>query len=245
VTEIATNQISRKERILSAIAKRQHSIEKKPSHKGSAKSSVLIAFTFYIVAITSKFSLVSDKGAISTDGLSQLKEEIEAFKEIFSIPREVVDRIERYYVEAIHDQLDAIHAAKQVTSLFPDNQTIIEQLAKNLFLFIDACGGFTSKRALFLKQVVIALGFNENYYKRLLREQIIPQQEDPLVVLGVTENVSYVDLRKAYRVAAKEWHPDRFCAADTPKELLEITTDKFNRIQQAFMAIKLKRGFNL
>lgn len=240
------SELTRKELILRSIEKRENSIDNKsPKHNKNAKSSILIAFTFYVVAIASKFSLVTEKGTFSSAAITQLKEEIEAFKQVFSIPSSVVEKIEQYYIEALHDNLDAIHAAKQVVTLFPDNKVVLEQLSKNLFLFIDACGGFTPERVKFLKPVVLALGFNENYFRSLLRAQIIPQQEDSFDILGVNQNVNYVDLRKAYRLLIKEWQPDRFSDNDVPQELRDAAKDKVNRIQQAFEAIKLKKGYNL
>ncbi len=54
---------------------------------------------------------------------------------------------------------------------------------------------------------------------------------DPYKVLGVSENVSDADLKKAYRDLSKKWHPD--ANPDNP----EAAEERFKEIQEAYRQI--------
>ncbi len=60
-------------------------------------------------------------------------------------------------------------------------------------------------------------------------------------VLGLTENASVDEIKKAYRNLAKKYHPDRLQNAS--KQDIEIAKEKFQKIQSAYEKIKNSRGF--
>ncbi len=60
-------------------------------------------------------------------------------------------------------------------------------------------------------------------------------------VLGVTENATDDEIKKAYREMAKKFHPDRVAAMG--EEYQKGANEKFQKIQEAYDAIKKNRGF--
>ena len=60
--------------------------------------------------------------------------------------------------------------------------------------------------------------------------------------LGVSESASDDEVRKAYRRLAKENHPDSLIAKGLPEEFIEYATERFQRIQNAWDAVKKARG---
>ncbi len=60
-------------------------------------------------------------------------------------------------------------------------------------------------------------------------------------VLGLTENATTNEIKKAYRSLAKKYHPDRLQNAS--KQDIEIAKEKFQKIQSAYENIKNSRGF--
>jgi DnaJ like chaperone protein len=217
-----------------AIAKREESLSQKNINKGN---SIQIAFTLYVIAIAAKLAIIGSSE-------KNIEEQIESFKEIFSIPDSQNDKIEGFYKDAVLDKIEATHYAHQLTNLFPSNRLLLEELIDDLFVFADADGPFTSEKVQFLKDIVLALKFNENYFGRVLRKHLIKSSSDPYELLSVASDVSYVDLKKSYRRAIRDCHPDKFSNDNVMAELKEIAEEQFNYYTQAYEAIKLKKGFN-
>jgi tetratricopeptide (TPR) repeat protein len=63
---------------------------------------------------------------------------------------------------------------------------------------------------------------------------------NPYSVLGVSENASEEDIKKAYRTLVKKYHPDRY--AGNPKAA-EAAAEKLKQINQAYdMLIKMRQS---
>lgn len=219
-----------------SIERRLQSLNKKLP--GKRFNSTQIAFTFYVIAIAAKLAKLNPQPN------SNYTNEIESFKEIFSIPDSEIPKVEAYYMAALSDTVDATHYAKQIINLFPHNKLLLEELVNDLMVFADADSPFNSEKARFLKHMVLAFNLHENYFKRVLRQHLIRYDKDPFILLGVPRNVSYVDLKKCYRKAVRDCHPDKFAAGEQVPELIEIATDQFGHYTKAYEAIKDKRGFN-
>jgi len=61
--------------------------------------------------------------------------------------------------------------------------------------------------------------------------------------LGIPENASESEIRKAYRKKASEYHPDKIAAKGLPKDFTELANKKFQEIQEAWDSIRKSRGF--
>lgn len=217
-----------------AIARREASVSQKST---AHTNSTQIAFTLYVIAIAAKLAIIGGSE-------KNVDEQIASFREIFALPDTESGKVDNFYREAVHDLVPATHYARQLTNLFPHNRLLLEELIDDLFIFADADGAFTSEKVTFLKDVVLALKFNENYFSRVLRKHMLDVNNDPFVLLNVPQNVSYVDLKKAYRKAIQDCHPDKFAGERVVRELKELAREQFNYYSQAYEAIKLKRGFD-
>lgn len=65
--------------------------------------------------------------------------------------------------------------------------------------------------------------------------------ENAYKVLGINEQTSDADIKKAYRRLMSQHHPDKLIAKGLPEEMLEIATDKTQEIQKAYGLIKEHR----
>ena len=61
--------------------------------------------------------------------------------------------------------------------------------------------------------------------------------------LGIPENATESEIRKAYRKKASEYHPDKIAAKGLPKDFTELANKKFQEIQEAWDSIRKTRGF--
>ena len=62
-------------------------------------------------------------------------------------------------------------------------------------------------------------------------------------ILGISENASESEIRRAYRKKASEYHPDKIAAKGLPKDFTELANKKFQEIQEAWETIRKSRGF--
>lgn len=61
-------------------------------------------------------------------------------------------------------------------------------------------------------------------------------------ILGVSENATDDEIKKAYRKLILEYHPDRVTANGAGEEFKEYATKRFREVQQAYEQIKKERG---
>jgi DnaJ like chaperone protein len=65
---------------------------------------------------------------------------------------------------------------------------------------------------------------------------------DAHIILGVTEDMSFKDIKVAYQRKRKEFHPDTLLSKGLPEELLEKAKEKFIEIQSAFEEIEKQKN---
>jgi len=60
--------------------------------------------------------------------------------------------------------------------------------------------------------------------------------------LGVSSSVSDSDLKRAYRKLMSENHPDKLSARGVPEEMIQMATERSQKISAAYDVIKESRG---
>lgn len=65
---------------------------------------------------------------------------------------------------------------------------------------------------------------------------------DAYAILGISQNSTDKELKKAYRRLMNQHHPDKLIAKGMPEEMFKIATEKTHRIRAAYDQIKKKRG---
>ncbi len=62
--------------------------------------------------------------------------------------------------------------------------------------------------------------------------------KDPYVVLGVSRNATDEEIKKAYRILAKKYHPDNYADSD----LADLASEKMKEINEAYDTIQKERS---
>jgi DnaJ like chaperone protein len=67
-------------------------------------------------------------------------------------------------------------------------------------------------------------------------------KSDPYSVLGCTSSSSDEEIRVCYRKMVARYHPDKFIGQELDQEFIDLATEKFKQIQDAYDHIKKMRG---
>jgi DnaJ like chaperone protein len=68
--------------------------------------------------------------------------------------------------------------------------------------------------------------------------------EDAYDALGLEQECSERELKKAYRAKAGDFHPDKLKSKNLPQEFLNFANDQLTKINQAYEVISKARGIN-
>lgn len=195
-----------------------------------------IAVTFFVTAIAAKLATV--------DGVLR-KEEIDGFREAFSMA-EIAEglSVEEAFREALKDKMDATHYAKRIARFHPADKKLLEELVDALFKFAGLDAPLNPKEILFLKNITLAFGFNEQEFRSILRCHTLPQFHNPYDMLGIEKKeITLAKLKSAYRKAVQQYHPDKFTGKDVPEELVTIANERFTALTNAYEMIRVKHRF--
>jgi len=66
--------------------------------------------------------------------------------------------------------------------------------------------------------------------------------KEAYAALGVTEDVTDKDLKRAYRKLMSENHPDKLIAKGVPEDMIKIATEKSQEIQSAYEMVRKQRA---
>lgn len=195
-----------------------------------------IAITFFITAIAAKLATVDGK---------LRKEEIDGFREAFAMAEVAEDlSVEETFREALKDEMDATHYAKRIARFQPTDKKMLEELVDALFKFAGLDAPLNPKEIMFLKEVVLALGFSEQEFRNILRCHTLPSFENPYQLLGIDKkSVTLAALKAAYRKAVQSYHPDKFTGANVPEEIITIANERFTALTNAFEMVRVKHRF--
>ncbi len=129
------------------------------------------------------------------------------------------------------------------------------QLLKFLFDVALADGHVSASEELEIRKIASYLFINQLDYLRLRAHYFNTHQQQEqqysstysdksdyhYEVLGLDENATESEIKKAYRTLVKKYHPDRLVNAS--EQDINIAKEKFQKIQTAYEKIKAERGF--
>jgi DnaJ like chaperone protein len=194
-----------------------------------------VAFTIGVIALAAK--LAKADGTVTRD-------EVEAFKRVFPVPREEEANVGHLFNLAKQDVAGFDSYARQLFSLFKGRPGVLEDLLDSLFLIAKADDQLHPSELAYLRNVSDIFGFSPSAFERIRASHFAPGKEDPYVVLGVSRSISNEDLKKEYLRLVREYHPDSMIARGVPEEFIRLATEKLAAINGAYDVVKKERGLN-
>jgi len=232
------NGLARKQRIEQAIERRLSSLRSKDSSINDPKRTILL---FYTIAI---FAKVANSGKNSIEKNSvEISKEIKLFIEVLDIPKNEIEKTVQFYIEATKDETNVILYAKQIANFFSGDITLLEKFAQDLMNFSNQLSPFNPLKIDYLKVIFRTINLNDSFFKTILRQYMLPQNYTYYSLLQIGQNITFEELKKAYRAAVRDYHPDNFSSITTEKFIIEIINEKFSLLTKAYEKLQVKHGF--
>lgn len=191
-----------------------------------------IGFTIAVIALGAKMA--------KADG-QVTRNEVNAFKEVFTIPPGEEANAARVFNLARNDVAGFDGYARRIARMFGPGDPVLEDVLDGLFHIAFADGDYHPEEEAFLREVAGIFGIEEACFRSLLA-RYSPDHQDPYAVLKMTPGDSTEAIRKRWRELVRETHPDKAIARGLPEEAIKIATDRLNEVNEAYEAIMMDRA---
>ncbi|MWB77856.1 DnaJ domain-containing protein [Pseudooceanicola sp. 216_PA32_1] len=168
--------------------------------------------------------------------------EVRAFREVFQIAPEDEKEAARVFNLARQDVAGYEDYARAIGRMFRDDEGMLCNLMEGLFHIAMADGGYHPAEDAFLATVAGIFGLDDVRFRHL-RARFVPDAErDPYEVLGISPGAELGDVRRAWRSAVRESHPDRLVSQGVPEEAVKLAEKRLIAINRAWEEIQAERG---
>lgn len=133
--------------------------------------------------------------------------------------------------------------AQKIAKRYRHNPAVLEDVLDVLFFIARADGHVTDQELSFLHDVAADFGFTDLEFKRIRNCHIGPDAFDPYMILGVDYDVDQADLRRAWRHALMNNHPDMAMARGFAGAVVVMSAQKTAMINAAYRQIRKEKGF--
>lgn len=190
-----------------------------------------VAFAIGVIALGAKMAKAD--GQVTRD-------EVTAFREVFSIPPGEEDNAAKVFNLARQDVAGFDSYARQIRAMFTDahNQNVLCDVMQGLFHIAMADGEYHPAEDAFLSEVADIFGLDDRRFVQL-RAQFVPEAErDPYDVLGVTPDLPLGEIRKVWRDEVRQNHPDTLHARGLPREAIVLAQKRLIAVNEAWERIQ-------
>ena len=163
--------------------------------------------------------------------------EIKKIEEIISIKLNLNKEHRKFAInifqKAKDDNVSFESYASNIYQILSSSQNSLLVFYEILFELALADGILHPKEDELLKKIPSIFRFDKNVYKSLY-EKYVDQNRNYYEVLGLSENSSFSEIKKAYLKKRKEFHPDTLIGKGLPEEFIGKAKEKFIEIQEAY-----------
>ena len=163
--------------------------------------------------------------------------EIKKIEEIISIKLNLNEEHRKFAInifqKAKDDNISFESYASNIYQILSSSENSLLVFYEILFELALADGILHPKEDELLKKIPRIFRFDKNVYKSLY-EKYVDQNRNYFEVLGLSENSSFKEIKKAYLKKRKEFHPDTLIGKGLPEEFIGKAKEKFIEIQEAY-----------
>jgi DnaJ like chaperone protein len=193
-----------------------------------------VGFTIAIIALSAKIA--------KADG-QVTKDEVTAFRRIFTIDESELGNAARVYNLARQDVAGFDAYARKVAAMFgADDRQTLEDVLEGLFAIALADGAWHPAEEEMLAQITTIFALPESAFRALRARFVDGAPRDPHEVLGVPTDAPLDTIKSAWKTAVRENHPDRMVARGVPPEAVKLAERRLIAINAAWEEISRRRA---
>lgn len=190
-----------------------------------------VAFTIAVIALGAKMAKAD--GQVSRD-------EVAAFRAVFSIPTADEANAARVFNLARQDVAGFDAYARRIAAMFGPGDRVLTDVTEGLFHIALADGHYHPREDLFLREVARIFGLTDRCFRSLLARFVPDSAPDPYDVLDVAPDAAPDVIRRAWRRAVRESHPDGMAARGLPPEAIRLAEQRLIAVNRAWEEINAK-----
>ena len=188
-----------------------------------------VAFAIAVIALSAKMAKAD--GQVTRD-------EVTAFREIFTIPRDEESNAARVFNLAREDVAGFDTYARRIARMFEGGHQTLVDLMEGLFHIAIADGSYHPGEDQFLTEVGRIFGLTEMEFRALRARSVPGAEPDPWAVLGLPPGAHIDEARATWRRLVRENHPDRLAARGVPEEAVRLAEKRLKAINGAWSEIE-------
>ncbi len=191
-----------------------------------------IGFTIAVIALSAKMA--------KADGIVS-KEEVNAFSQIFEIPKGQEKHVSNVYNLARQDIAGYEIYAKKIAKMLKNKKILLENIIEGLLFISIADGAYHPKEDKFVNNVASIFSIKRGRLEYLKNMYIDTSANSYYKILNVSPGDNLEQIRKQWKKLVLAHHPDMVLARGLPEEAIRLTTVKLARINEAWENIKAIR----
>ncbi len=173
-------------------------------------------------------------------------EEIVTFKTYFGIDEKSFPNSAKIFADAVNSTQKVEEPARKIYNLFNDNREPLEYIIIGLIKIAAADGIITASERALIESIGHEFSFSKAEIDRFFvifkqsnantnnRSASSSLHEEYLQILGLGKNVTFIQIKTAYREMAKKHHPDLLRAKGIPMEKIKDAEDTLKTINKAY-----------
>lgn len=190
------------------------------------------AFSTAVTALGAKLAKADGRASVG---------EFDAFAQVFQTDADSEKNIHRLYDLARQTTHGYESYARRLAKRYGGCRQLLEDVLDGLFHIATADGAITEDELAYLERVSELFGFSPLVFRRLKATHLGVGADDPYAVLDVPHDAPDEVVRRAWKTALSEAHPDRARGRGLPQEFIEVAEAKAAAINAAFDSVMRER----
>lgn len=207
--------------------------------RGAPAPEKSVGFTIAVISLGAKMAKAD--GVVTRD-------EVRAFRSIFTLPRAEEKHAARVFDLARQDVAGFDTYAAKVARLFnpegarlcADDHHILIDVLEALFTIALADGSYHPGEDAFLAHVAEVFGLDEGCFRAVRARLVDGAPRDPHDVLGLPRGATLQQARAAWKALVRDCHPDVMQARGLPPEAVRLADRRLIAINAAWAEISGK-----